>query len=371
MKNIKDKILILVPAFTARGGITNYYHVLREEFPWQIEYFERGSRTWPIRKGFFSELLRAYKDYLNFKKRITDGDISLVQSSTSLGVSTTIRDGLFLRYAHKKGIKTIVFFRGWDVKAENKTEKNYLSVFRYFFFSADAFITLSEHTCSTLKRWGYKRKIYIETTLVDKHLIKDVKLENINLKKFDLNQNQTLNILFLSRIEKRKGIYELLEAFKLLKSDTLPYITLTICGDGFELVPLQQMIEYENIKGITIKGFISGEEKRDAFANSHIFVFPSHGEGMPNAVLEAMGFGLPIVTTPVGGVIDFFEDGKNGYFTPINNAIELAKNIKKLVLDQNIRFNIAFSNYHLANDRFRSDKVAKRILKIFHEVSEN
>lgn len=359
-----------MPAFTARGGITNYYQVLKDEFPMQIEYFERGSRTWPIRKGFFSELFRAYKDYNSFKKRLADGDVFLVQSTTSLGLSTTIRDGLFLRYAHKKGIKTIVFFRGWDVKAEQNAKKNYLSLFRYFFFSSDACIALSEHTGSTLKKWGFENKMYIETTLVDKYLIQNVNPESIHLKYSGLKQNQTLNLLFLSRIEKRKGIYELIEAFKVLKSDSFPFITLTICGDGFELEPLQQRIKDESIEGIEIKGFISGEEKKDAFTNAHIFVFPSHGEGMPNAVLEAMGLGLPIITTPVGGVIDFFEDGKNGYFTPINNPSELAKNVKNLASDQYLMANIASANYHLAKGLFSSDKVAKRILKIFEEVTE-
>ncbi|HCX99207.1 MAG TPA: hypothetical protein DG754_03625 [Bacteroidales bacterium] len=64
------KILITVPASTARGGITNYYQVLRNEFSSNIEYFERGARTWPLRKGVITELIRAWKDFKAFKKRV-------------------------------------------------------------------------------------------------------------------------------------------------------------------------------------------------------------------------------------------------------------------------------------------------------------
>jgi glycosyltransferase involved in cell wall biosynthesis len=370
MSKANNKILILVPAFTARGGITNYYQVLKHEFPDEIEYFERGARTWPVRKGTVYELIRAFKDYNQFKKRIQKGDIKLVQSTTSLGLNSIIRDGFFLRYTYKKGIKTIAFFRGWDDKAEYTTQKNYLKLFRHLFFYTDALIVLSEHTASTLRKWGYEKNIFTETTLVDKQLIEDVSSRELSEKCIALNHSKTINLLFLSRLEKRKGLYELIEAYKKLKSNPVINFTLTVCGDGFELESLKEIIESDKIEGVRIVGYVTGEQKKQAFQDAHIFVFPSHGEGMPNAVLEAMGFGLPVITTPVGGVIDFFVDGKNGYFTPINNPAELVEKIQKLASDNILLTNIALENYQLARERFSSDKVAKRILKIFNEVTE-
>jgi len=371
MKEEKSKVLILVPSITARGGITNYYQVLRNEFPSFVEYFERGARTWPVRKGFLQELIRAYRDFLNFKRRVELKDITLVQSTTSLGLSTTIRDGFFLRYARKKGIKTIVFFRGWDNEAEEKNQKRYLKLFKYFFFHADALIVLSKRTESVLKNWGYKKKIYTETTVVDKSLIKDISDTFIKEKFGDINKTGKINILFLSRIEKRKGIYELIDAYKVLRNKSKYDFSLTICGDGFELEPIKQKVDLEQIEGVKIKGFVEGEQKKQFFRQAHIFIFPSHGEGMPNAVLEAMGFGLPIITTPVGGVVDFFEEGKNGYFTTINNSLELVQKIEMLTSNDRLFTEIAINNYKLALERFSSDKVAKRILNIFNEVTED
>lgn len=368
MTEEKGKVLILVPALTARGGITNYYHVLKEEFPSNIEYFERGSRTWPIRKSFLQELIRAYRDYRNFKKRIKRKDISLVQSTTSLGLSTTLRDGLFLKYTQMKGIKTIVFFRGWDYEAEKKNQKFYLKLFKYFFFRADAFIVLSSHSKSVLNKWGYKRKIYIETTVVDKNLIKGISENYIKEKFDDIQKSGKINFLFLSRIEKSKGIYELIEAFEELKNISKYDLSLTICGDGFELEPIRQKVNLEQIEGVEIKGFVEGVDKRQAFLRAQIFVFPSHGEGMPNAVLEAMGFGLPVITTPVGGVVDFFKEGQNGFYTPIRNSQLLTKNIQKLIEDTEVMLPIAKTNYRTAFERFSSEKVASRILSIFCEV---
>jgi glycosyltransferase involved in cell wall biosynthesis len=205
---------------------------------------------------------------------------------------------------------------------------------------------------------------------VDKHLIAGVDKESIAKKYAEVQKHKQVNLLFLSRLEKRKGIYELLEAFKRLRTNTDIKYTLTIGGDGFELDPMRALIQKEAIEDVQMKGFISGEEKKQAFMQAHIFVFPSHGEGMPNAVLEAMGFGLPVVTTPVGGVVDFFKDGENGCYTAINKPDELFGKISELASNHKLLTEIAISNFKLAQSRFTSDIVAGRMLKIFNEVIE-
>lgn len=367
--NRENKILITVPAPSARGGITNYYQVLKHEFSSNIEYFERGARNWPTRKGVLSEIIRAWQDYKGFKKRIKKGDVSLVQTSTSLGFNSIVRDGFFIRFARKNGIKTIVFFRGWDLWAEKKTER-YLWLFKFFFFKTSTIIALTEHTKKIIKNWGYKGKILLETTLVDKALINDISEEYIRKKYTPLKNS--INLLYLSRVETRKGIYELIDAFKeLQKAITNNSFSLQICGDGFELENIVKKIKEQELSNITISGFISGEKKIEAYKNADIFVFPSYGEGMPNAVLEAMGFGLPVITTPVGGVKDFFENDKNGYFIEIKSSMDITKKIRFLLANPNNIVTIALNNYQKANKVFRSDIVAKRIENIFENVLNN
>lgn len=366
----KNKVLILVPAPTARGGITNYYHVLKQELSKNIEYFERGARTWPIRKGAIPELYRAYQDYRAFKKRLSENDISLVQSTTSLGLSTIIRDGLFLHYANRKNIKTIAFFRGWDEEAEIKTEKQYLWLFRFLFFKSDCFIALSEKVKNKLVQWGYKKNIYIETTLVDKNLLDGINESFISKKFKDIEITKKINLLFLSRIEKRKGIYELLQAFSSLShNENGPFeLHLTICGDGAELENIRKVIEKKNLTNVSITGFVDGKLKQDVFKKAHLFVFPSYGEGMPNAVLEAMGFGLPILTTPVGGLVDFFIPGKHGDYITIKNDNDIYQKINLLINDRFKLLDMALNNYKLAAGDFRSDKVMKRMESIFSNI---
>lgn len=369
----KNKCLILVPAVTARGGITNYYQVLKKEFPENIEYFERGARTWPVRKGFFSELLRARKDFGVFKKKIKQDKISLVQSSTSLGFASVIRDGLFLSYARRKGLKTIVFFRGWDEHVQKTMEKKYLWLFKHFFFSCNRIIVLSEKVKNQLLKWGYKNDIDVETTTVDKLMVLGLTEEKLKHKFDEAITKRSFNILFLSRVERRKGIYELLDAFdsvNRIAGDEFK-INLKICGDGFELDKIRETIREKSIDNVEVKGFVEGDAKKAAFDQAHLFVFPSHGEGMPNAVLEAMGFGLPVITTPVGGVVDFFNDPLHGYYIGIDKTEELTNKLKEILFNPEKMKEISFTNYTLADSKFRSDKVAERIIKIFEKTLMN
>ena len=361
-----------MPALTARGGITNYYQVLKEEFPVNIEYFERGSRTWPYRKGFLKELVRAFNDYKKFKLRLSQGDIDILQTSTSLSLSTTIRDGLFVKYANKKGIKTIVFFRGWDKEAAQKI-RSILFLFKHFIFRADNLITLSEDTKNILIEWGYRNKIYVETTLVDRSLLNNISEDAIIQKHNRLKRINTFQLLFFSRVENRKGIFELLDAFSILNNDAESPVEykLTICGDGFELERVKSTVYEENLRNIEIMGFLEGERKKHAFENAHILIFPSHGEGMPNAVLEAMGFGIPVITTPVGGIVDFFEDGKNGFYIKQNNPMDIVDKVNMLTADMDRYLDICINNYRLAMQSFRSDIVAKRMQRIFNNTMNN
>jgi len=221
-----------------------------------------------------------------------------------------------------------------------------------------------------LQKWDFDQEIFVETTVVDKNLLHGLN-ENAIIQKHSLRNNNICNILFLSRIEKDKGIYELLRAYKMLQNDSeLNHeLHLDICGDGSEIENIKKLIASEKLKNVEIKGFVSGDAKKTVFENAHIFIFPSfHGEGMPNAVLEAMGFGLPVITTAVGGIVDFFVSGQNGYFIAPQNAKDVVDKTRTLLNDQEMILSMALKNYEIAKENFRSDKVAKRMELIFKQI---
>jgi glycosyltransferase involved in cell wall biosynthesis len=363
---MNKKILILVPGENARGGITNYYYSIKKEFSGDVEYFLRGSRTFPFRKSWLKDILRPVKDLWTFYKKVRTKKYSLLQTSTSVDDVSLIRDCLFIVLAKLYKMKVVVFFRGWEYGFDAKLEKKYLGFFKFVYFKADAIIELSSDFRRKLISWGYRKNIYLETTLVDKDLVKDLRPDEINSK---YENPQELNILFLARIEAAKGIYETVDAFSLIK-EKYPNAKLSIAGDGRETDNLVSYVKQQGIEDVKFLGHITGKQKIECFKNSHVYLFPSYSEGMPNTVLEAMAFGLPVVTRKVGGLVDFFENDKNGYFTNSKDPEVFAGFIEKLFKNKTLLKKISENNFVYAREKFLSDKVAVRLEKIFDEVLE-
>ena len=120
-------------------------------------------------------------------------------------------------------------------------------------------------------------------------------------------------VLFLGRIETAKGIAELLDAFAGLRPGA-PDALLVCAGEGDIESAGRQARRLGLGDSVRFPGWIDGEEKRAWLARAALFVLPSHAEGLPMSLLEAMAAGLPIVASAVGGVPDVVHDGVNGLF---------------------------------------------------------
>jgi len=142
------------------------------------------------------------------------------------------------------------------------------------------------------------------STLVDESILDKENIES--LIEFR-SRSENINILYLGNISRTKGVWEVIEAYRILCNKLKPKnLKCSMAGDGKELEALKKYVNTHNLN-IDFPGYVKDKKKADVFKNSHIYVFPSfHGEGMPTSVLEAMAFGLPVITTRVGGLPDFF-----------------------------------------------------------------
>ena len=98
------------------------------------------------------------------------------------------------------------------------------------------------------------------------------------------------------------------------------------------MTEVESYINQNKIEDVEMVGFVQGEAKSQAFHNADIYLFPSsHGEGMPNSVLEAMGCGLPVITTANAGLKDFFKHEEMGLILDDINSEELSQKIDQII----------------------------------------
>lgn len=213
---------------------------------------------------------------------------------------------------------------------EDISKKGLLSRFIPFVFNKVDFVI-----CQS-KYW----KMYFEKIVGSSNLQNFVVVENcIDFSKYkgitnEIESNNTVEILFLAWVDKNKGIFELIEACRLLNEEKINF-KLTIAGNGISFEEVRRKIEDYNLReNINLFGWALGIDKIMLLQKSNIFVLPSYYEGYPNSLLEAMASSKACIATNVGSITDIINDGVNGFIINPKNHIELYEKLKELILDR-------------------------------------
>ncbi len=144
-----------------------------------------------------------------------------------------------------------------------------------------------------------------------------------------------LTFLFLSNFLKTKGIYELLDAIVTLKNLSLDF-KLIIAGKDVDITSteIEKYIQKEKLDDfVDVVGPVYGEEKISIYNSADVFVFPTVFEAFPNVILEAMQFGLPVISTIEGAIPEIVENNLTGILIEKGNKLELVDAMKYFILN--------------------------------------
>jgi glycosyltransferase involved in cell wall biosynthesis len=145
-----------------------------------------------------------------------------------------------------------------------------------------------------------------------------------------------VRLLFLGRLGERKGVPELLAALGEPRLRALPW-SAVLAGDGAVERFRREVADAGLAQRIELPGWIEEAAAQRYLAEADILVLPSHNEGLPIAVLEAMAGGLAIVTTPVGAITDAIRDDDTGLLVPAGDTPALAGALHRLIQDEALR----------------------------------
>jgi len=189
----------------------------------------------------------------------------------------------------------------------------------------------------------------------------------VNLSEFPYTKPQVkiIRFLFIGRLLKEKGIFEFLEAAKVVKKK-FPNAEFVILGSTDITSPNSLSVKYLNLlvkEGLVI---FPGQVKNVLqWINScSVFVLPSYREGLPRSSQEAMAVGRPILTTDVPGCRETVEDGKNGFLVPAFDVEKLSEKMIWFIQHPEKIAPMGLASRRIAEGRFDVHKFNTKILKI-------
>jgi glycosyltransferase involved in cell wall biosynthesis len=177
---------------------------------------------------------------------------------------------------------------------------------------------------------------------------------------------RALRVATVGSLGIRKGHFDILEAAALLADQPIHFVFAGADENGGEMTALRERARVLGIEDrVTFAGPVTGPAKWRLLAESDVFLLPSRGENMPNAVLEAMAAGLPLVCTPVGAIREMVEDG--ALIVPVGAPAAIAGALRQFADDPAARARLGRQNRERVEAHYSFALVAKRLDEIYSE----
>lgn len=184
------------------------------------------------------------------------------------------------------------------------------------------------------------------------------------------NVQGPVNIVFLGLIGPRKGLFDLLAAFERLVMEGFN-VHLSIGGNGQVSKLQKRLLSPHLAHTVCYHGWIGETQKKNLLEHSDIFVLPSYGEGMPISVLEAMSYGLPVVSTRVGAIPEQVEDGVTGYLLSPGDVNGLYDRLKTLIQKPHLRIEMGSKGLLKVQERFDMNKNSQLLSDLYNQFANN
>lgn len=341
------KICMVVQDKAVKGGIAavvNGYRGSTLEKKFDITYIESykdGNKITKFIKGLLG--------YFDFLKILISNRPELVHIHSSFGPSF-YRKIPFILIAEKYNIPVINHIHGADFdefyRGASRSKKELI---KFIYNKCSKLIALSPEWEECLKLIvPQDRIIVIEnySTLYEEETI--------------LRQERQSNntVLFLGELGKRKGCYDIPSVLEKVVRK-VPNVLFVLGGSGNpnDELAIKSLFSDKMLDShVCFPGWVRGQEKEKMLRDADIFFLPSYNEGMPMSILDAMGYGLPVVSTNVGGIPKIVKNGINGYCCEPGDVESFSKAISSMLLDCELlklcgseSFNIVRENYSLEN----------------------
>ena len=289
-------------------------------------HFEVGRKD-AESQGVLSRIKRILRNKKEWEQLLKQNKDAVVHYNIPLMKAAIIRDYMLIKVAHDIGMHIVLHIHGGNYIKERNRPWYLRKLLNRIFAWGKHVIVLGEEEKSILEEdFGLNNVISLPNCI-----------DLTEAKSFDRNINgkETLDILYIGRIEPNKGIDYIFEACKVLKEEN---VNFHLNFAGKEEIEGQYIPKFKEVFGdyFSYHGIVSGSVKTELLKKCDIFLLPSFYEGLPMSLLETMSFGQVPVVTPVGSIPTIVTNNTNGIFITVKNVEEIVTAIKKLTTNKDI-----------------------------------
>ena len=287
------------------------------------------------------------------KQLLSNREVKIVHIHTA-SYNSFYRSAIFVVLSKLLGRKVILHIHGGGFQDFYKTHP---VIIRTILEIADCLIVLSGSWKEFFQRITKKPLICV----VPNPVILPSK-ESLERRK----QSPLLRLLFFGLLDQQKGIYDLLQVLADHKEKFEGRVLLNVGGNG-DIATFENTVKKMRLEQlVTFHGWVSGDKKEELLLNSDVFVLPSYAEGQPMAILEAMAYGLVIVSTTVGAIPEIVSQDY-GYLVAPGDKVALADTLTRLAGEPERLFNFQSCATN-ASRKYSVEHMAEKLETVYQEL---
>jgi glycosyltransferase involved in cell wall biosynthesis len=268
-----------------------------------------------------------------------------------------VRKSVVLLIARLAGCKTIFHLHGGGFRQFATVEAGSLQRrwIRHTLEASSVVITLSSGWAGFVRGFAPKARVAVVPNSVPLPAASKV-------------QPEPGRILFLGRLEQAKGVFELLGAGARL-AGRHPALRLVFGGEGDAAALLRRADELGIRDRIELLGWVGPQQRDEQLARAAVFCLPSHAEGLPMSMLEAMAAGRAVVASSVGGIPETIVDGDNGLLVPPRDEAALAAALEQVLGDETLRARLARHARVTIEQHYSTEVVCGQLSALYRELA--
>lgn len=360
-KNTKPKILLIGPSPRAQGGIAALMgtylksRLMRECQVFPVFTRLEGSKWLKVKMMvlaisrflWLSLLRRPQISHIHFCSRVS-----------------FYRKSMFLIGAKILGQRTVFHGHGGSFQnffeRSSKLSKIYI---RKILSAADLIAVGSDYAKSVMAHITGRSDVRIVS-----NSIADERIVGLAKERQKFREKENFTLLFLGRIERAKGVYELIDAARILK-EKMSGIKIIFGGDG-DIENARKICRKRDVEEMVhFFGWVEGDDKIQLFKEADCYVLPSYRELQSVSVLEALAAGLPIIATDISGINEMVEDGVNGFLVPVGDPRQLAEKILLLSQKKNLRQQMSEANCRKFKNFYDMKFVIQNLVQTYQSLA--